>query len=195
MNTTIEEFEKWLLAQEKPPVKGEMTLGKINEYRTHMCRHAFEGGFNAGQALLSQGELIPIAVVRGQDGLPDPFGNCQREKYIQALYPHILPSEGTQLYAKPIFKIKAELLTTKTVTPSTESLQKELEDLKLDIANYVSLNSSLLKNNVELIAYAKQLRSSFLINMLRNPSCGKSKNEIIDEIDKLNPQPQCMQDK
>ena len=56
MNKTIEEFEKWLLAQEKPAVEGEMTLGKINEYRTHMCKHAFEGGFNAAQALMSQGE-------------------------------------------------------------------------------------------------------------------------------------------
>ena len=58
MNKTIEEFEKWLLAQEKPAVEGEMTLGKINEYRTHMCKHAFEGGFNAAQALMSQGEPV-----------------------------------------------------------------------------------------------------------------------------------------
>ena len=172
MTIQLEEFEKWLLAQEKPAVEGEMTLGKINEYRTHMCRHAFEGGFNAAKALLSQGELIPIAYLamtytQDINAREDGFEVCS--KFDSGAFP---------VYLVPLL---------------TEALQKELEDLKLDIANYVSLNSSLLKNNVELIAYAKQLRSSFLINMLRNPSCGKSKNEIIDEIDKLNPQPQCMQ--
>ena len=58
MTKMIDEFEKWLSIQEKPSVNGEMTLGVINEYRTHMCKHAFEGGFNSAQALLSQGETV-----------------------------------------------------------------------------------------------------------------------------------------
>ena len=45
---------------------------------------------------------------------------------------------------------KAYISAIYTAPPSTESLQKELDDLKLDIANYVSLNSSLLEENAIL---------------------------------------------
>ena len=58
MTKVLDEFDKWLAIQEKPSVNGEMTLGVINKYRTHMCKHAFEGGFNSAQALLSQGEPV-----------------------------------------------------------------------------------------------------------------------------------------
>ena len=111
MNTTIEEFQKWLLAQEKKPVKGEMTLGKINEYRTHMCKHAFEGGFNAAQDLLSQGK--PVAwLVEGIDAYTD---------YARA----VGTAQANMRAIKPLFLTQ----------PSTESLQKDKAEMIAYIEN------------------------------------------------------------
>ena len=110
MNTTIEEFEKWLLKQEKPEATSGMTLGKMNEYRTHMCKIAFEGGFNAAQSILSQGEPVYFGL------LTDKYGweSITEKQYINH------NKNDTYLSVNKYY----------IAPPSTESLQKDNANLK-----------------------------------------------------------------
>lgn len=123
MNKTIEEFEKWLLAQEKPAAEGEMTLGKINEYRTHMCKHAFEGGFNAAQALMSQGEPVgepPIAHLcmwhtEDMNGRDDGFEVCS--EHTEGAFPvYTSPTEANAELVEYAKKLRDELDTIESLS-------------------------------------------------------------------------------
>ena len=122
MTAMIDEFEKWLAIQEKPSVNGEMTLGVINEYRTHMCKHAFEGGFNSAQALLSQGE--PVGYLR--------FISNTNVKFI-----HNLVLKGASPFITPYPDIPVY------IAPPSELFGK-VEQLELDKAALIEYARKLL---------------------------------------------------
>ena len=135
MNIMIEEFEKWLLAQEKPPVKGGMTLGKLNEYRTHVCRHAFEGGFNAGQSLLLQGNPEAWMYINND-------GECEEishKSFYKEPNSYMLDIGFTPLYTAP---------------PPTEAFQKELDKLTEDKAELIEYTNKLI-GHIDAVRYGE----------------------------------------
>ena len=107
MTKMLDEFEKWLLTQEKKPVKGEMTLGVINEYRSHMCKKAFEAGFNAGK------EILPTKAVAWRQTVHVEKGGNKSIKYLYN-------NEKIMVDDEPLY----------TAQPSTEALQEDKANLK-----------------------------------------------------------------
>ena len=175
MTKIIDEFEKWLITQDKAPAPAPMNLQALA-----LAEIAFEAGYESAQAILSQGEPVAYLCYLGTN-MSDPSENSLYigNEFTPNAFPvYRAPPSTEALQGEPIGYFFKHLGVWSQIT--SEFTAEENTPLYLSPPS----TEALQKDKAELIEYAKYIKNA-LICIYDAQYSGQNKN-IISTVDMAN---------